>query len=136
LDSAATAAQPLPIVVVEDSASDFELLCLRLAGAGWNARLTRVETEDELAGALEQPCAAVICDHQLPGFTSLDALAFVRARDPDLPFLVLSGTILPEVAVAVMRAGADDYVMKHDFARVSPAFERALANAAVRRRRR
>lgn len=136
LDAAATAASPLDIVVVEDSASDFELLQLRLRAAGWNARLSRVETQDELAAALDQPCGAVICDHQLPGFTSLDSLALVRARDPDLPFLVLSGTIGPEVAVAVMRAGADDYIMKHDLARVSPALEHAIDNAAIRRRRR
>lgn len=136
LESAAIAVPPLPIIVVEDSVSDFELLRLRLRAAGWSAPLVRVETEDELAGTLDQPCVAVISDHQLPGFTSLESLAIVRGRDPDLPFLVLSGTIGPEVAVAVMRAGADDYIMKHDLVRVSPALEHALANAAVRRRRR
>lgn len=136
MDSAATAALPLEIIVVEDSASDFDLLRMRLRAAGWSAQLVRVETEEELVAALAKPCSAVISDHQLPGFTSLESLALVRARDPDMPFLVVSGTIEQEVAVAAMRAGADDYIMKNDLARLSPALERALDDAALRRRRR
>jgi PAS domain S-box-containing protein len=128
---------PLNIVVVEDSATDFELLALRLKAQGWAATFTRVETPEALREALaDETVAAVISDHQLPTMTSLDALAMVRGSHPYLPFLVVSGTIGQEVAVAAMRAGADDYIMKDDLGRLTPALRRALAMAAARTRQR
>jgi len=136
METIATAQSPLHLVVVEDSTSDFELLLLRLKAMGWHTRLTRVETGEELRAALTATCAAVISDHQLPGFGSLEALAIVREFDRYLPFLVVSGTIGQEVAVATMRAGADDYIMKDDLGRLTPSLQRALGVAATRRRQR
>jgi PAS domain S-box-containing protein len=137
LDIAAAIELPLDLVVVEDSATDYELLLLRLQSQGWGVRSQRVETAVELRRALaNQVFAAVISDHQLPSFSSLEALAVVRELDPDLPFLVVSGTIGQEVAVAAMRAGADDYIMKDDLGRLTPALRRALSVAASRRRQR
>jgi signal transduction histidine kinase len=131
---AAESPLPLDLIVVEDSATDYKLLLLRLGTQGWTPRAVRVETADELRSALaERACAAVISDHQLPTFSSLEALEVVRAFDPYLPFLVVSGTIGQEVAVAVMRAGADDYIMKDDLARLTPSLRRALSVAASRR---
>jgi len=128
---------PLRLVVVEDSPSDFELLWRRLRADGWTIAPERVETEAELRAALaDDSCAAVISDHQLPTLSSLEALAVVRAFDPLLPFLVVSGTIGQEVAVAAMRGGADDYIMKDDLGRLTPSLRRALSVAASRRSQR
>jgi DNA-binding NarL/FixJ family response regulator len=74
----------------------------------------------------------VISDHRLPQFTSLEALAVVRAHDRELPFLIVSGAIGEEVAVEAMRAGADDYLMKDKLGRLEPA----LAARSTRRGRR
>ena len=71
--------RPIRIVVVEDSPSDYDLLLLRLTADGWRASFDRVETEHALRRAVGKGCDLVICDHQLPGFNSLDALTAVRA---------------------------------------------------------
>ena len=129
--------QPLTLIVIEDSETDFDLLLRRLRSAGWKISAQRVEAADELRRVLAQaPCSAVISDHRLPSFGSLQALDIVRSFDPDLPFLIVSGTIGEEVVVEAMRAGADDYIMKDKLGRLIPALQRALESAATRRRQR
>ena len=78
----------------------------------------------------------VIADYSMPSFTGLEALDIVRAGGPDLPFIVVSGTIGEDVAVAAMKAGAHDYLIKDKLARLAPAVERELREAADRRERR
>jgi PAS domain S-box-containing protein len=127
---------PLALIVIEDSVDDFDLLVARLARQR-QVDARRVETPEALEQALgERAWDAVISDHRLPRFTSLDALALVRARDPELPFLIVSGAIGEEVAVEAMRGGADDYLMKDKLGRLEPALARALERAAARRRQR
>ena len=111
--SASTALpETLALLVVEDSPDDYELLVARLASAGRPVHSVRVQTAAELSAALAtKDWSAVIADHRLPGFTSLQALAIVRAQGRDLPFLIVSGVIGEQVAAEAMRAGADDYVM-------------------------
>lgn len=132
-----TLPSPLGVVVVEDSEDDYLLLMAHLAAAGWKVRSTRAETADELRAALAAGGVdAVISDHQLPRFGSMQALAIARAHDPDLPFVLVSGAIGEEVAVASMHAGADDYVMKDKLGRLVPGLAHAIEAAATRRRRR
>ena len=127
----------LDFIVVEDSEDDYCLLLAHLAGAGWQVRARRVETAAELESALgAAPGHAVISDHQLPRFGSMQALRIVRDFDPDMPFVLVSGAIGEEVAVAAMQAGADDYVMKDKMGRLVPALVRAIDAAAGRRRQR
>src|SRR5207249_7016245 len=126
----------LALVVIEDAESDFDLLLRRLRNAGWDLTATRVETANALRDALARSPSAVISDHRLPGFSSLEALSIVRAFDPDLPFLIVSGAIGEEVAVEAMRAGAADYINKDKLGRLIPALQRALESAATRRRQR
>lgn len=71
----------------------------------------------------------------MPGFSGTAALEIVRERDPDLPLIFVSGTIGEDVAVAAMRTGAHDYIIKGNLARLVPAVERELRDAAVRRER-
>lgn len=132
-----TAPAPLALIVIEDSPDDYTLLMAHFARSGRAVDAVRVETRAELARALaSRAWDAVISDHRLPQFTSLEALSVVRAHDGDLPFLIVSGAIGEEVAVEAMRAGADDYLMKDKLGRLEPALTRALEASAARRRQR
>jgi len=79
---------------------------------------------------------AIICDYRLPGFNALEALAVCRSAGVDVPFVIVSGAIGEETAVAAMKAGAHDYVMKDKLSRLVPAVEREMKDAHVRRERR
>jgi PAS domain S-box-containing protein len=88
------------------------------------------------AALARQAWDVVISDHKLPRFSGLAALQLLRDSGVDLPFILVSGTIGEEMAVAAMKAGAHDYVMKDALARLVPAVERELQEAEVRRARR
>ncbi len=77
----------------------------------------------------------VIADYTMPGFSGTKALAIVREQHPDLPFIFVSGTIGEDTAVAAMKTGAHDYIMKGNLARLAPAVDRELREATVRRER-
>ena len=127
----------IALLVIEDSEDDFALLVRKLRGGGVQVNARRVQTASALRAALQDEVFdLVIADHRLPQFTSLEALKLVREFDPDLPFLIVSGTIGEDLAVEAMRAGADDYLMKDKLVRLVPAVERALKVAASRRGRR
>jgi len=127
----------LQILVVEDSEDDAALLEIELHRAGYDPVCHRVETPEALSAALErQNWDLVISDYRLPHFDGLAALALVRVKGLDLPFIIVSGFITEETAVAAMKAGAHDYVMKDNLARLAPAVERELREAASRRERR
>ena len=72
----------------------------------------------------------------MPEFSGQKALEIVKERDIDLPFIFVSGTLGEDVAVQAMKAGAHDYVMKNNLARLVPAMEREVVEAKVRRQRR
>lgn len=129
--------RPLAVVLVEDSEDDALLVELALRRAGWQLRLDRCQDEPTFrsllaAGGLD----LVISDYALPAFSGLAALAIVRDHDPELPFILVSGTIGEDAAVQAMRAGAHDYLMKGNLARLIPAVERELREAEGRRHRR
>lgn len=129
--------QALRVLLVEDSADDAALLQYELQRAGYAPSCRRVETAETLNAALEeQAWDLVIADHRLPRLDALAALAQVKARGLDLPFIIVSGYITEEAAVATMKAGAHDYVMKDKLARLGPAVARELREAVVRRERR
>jgi diguanylate cyclase (GGDEF)-like protein len=129
--------RPLRLLLVEDAAEDMLLLERHLKKGGFQPETTRVETRETLAAALTAGgWDLVIADYTLPEFSGLQALHIVRQHSPDLPFILVSGNIDEEVAVAAMRAGAQDYVLKHNLARLAPAVGRELEEAANRRGRR
>src|SRR5689334_6983321 len=104
---------PLQVLIVEDSVNDAELLELELERAGYEPHCHRVETPAEMLQALrEGPCQVIIADYVMPHFSGLAALALVKEQGLDLPFIVVSGHITEDTAVAAMKAGAHDYVMK------------------------
>jgi signal transduction histidine kinase len=122
--------------MVEDSPTDAKLVLRALRDIGREIVSTRVDSGPALTQLLsEGPWDVVLSDWSMPSFGALDALAIVQAFDPDLPFLIVSGTVGEERAVAAMRAGAHDYVIKDNLARLAPAIERELREHAERRLR-
>ena len=129
--------QPLQVLLIEDSADDAALLETELRRAGYVPACHRIETAEALGCALErQGWDLVIADYLLPRFDGLASLALVKAKGLDLPFIIVSGYITEEIAVAAMKAGAHDYLMKDKLARLGPAVARELRDAEVRRERR
>jgi len=128
---------PLRLLVIEDAPDDAELLRLELRRAGYDVTMRRVETLEGMETALgEREWDLVVSDHSMPGMTSFNALGVLREHNLDLPFIIFSGGIGEEEAVAAMRAGAKDYVMKGNVARLVPAISRELKQAEARRQRR
>src|SRR3989440_6398051 len=130
-------AEPLRILLAEDSESDAELIQRELKRGGLDFQSRRVQTETEFRRELDrfQP-HLVISDFSMPQFSGPKALAIARESRADIPFIFISGTIGENVAVDMMKAGADDYVMKNNLARLLPALKRELREAEVRRARR
>ena len=130
-------ALPLRLLLVEDSADDADLILHELRRAGYDPTYQRVQTAAELKAALAQrPWDLVIADYVLPHFSAPAALTLVKESELDLPFIVVSGAIGEETAVQAMRAGARDYIMKDNLARLAPAIVRELHEAGARRERR
>jgi len=125
--------RPIRILSVEDSESDFRLAMRQLRKAGFAPEGRRVQDLASLRQAMQEgPWEAVISDFSMPGFSGLQALAEFRTLGLDIPFIFVSGTIGEEMAVAAMRAGANDYVMKENLGRLGPALERELTRVAQR----
>ncbi|MFA6957735.1 MAG: response regulator [Thermoanaerobaculia bacterium] len=125
--------EPLRVLVIEDSESDAALVVRQLEHAGHAPSWRRVDGEESLRDALgAERWDVVISDYRLPGFDAARALTIVRAVERDLPFIVVSGTIGDETAVALMKAGAQDYLRKENLTRLAPAVERELAEARMR----
>ena len=122
------AAQPLRVLHVEDSVPDHELALLHLLRAGLRVDCSRVDTETALRDALaRQGWDVVLSDFNLPGFNGLRAQEILRESGQDLPFILVSGEIGEDTAVAAMRNGADDYLLKNNLSRLAPAVEHAIA---------
>lgn len=129
--------QPLRLLAIEDSEADAELECIELRRSGFEVQLTRVDSLDALVQALRQGgWDLILCDHNLPGFSSKEALATAREEDPEVPFVILSGTIGEEAAVDALKSGARDVVVKTNLSRLGTVADREVREAAARRRHR
>jgi len=127
----------LRILNIEDSERDIVLLRHHLSRAGYDLIFDSVETPAAMKAALEtREWDVILCDYSMPQFNALAALKLLKEMKLDLPFIVISGTIGEEVAVAAMRAGAHDYLMKDNLLRLAPTIERELQEAENRRARR
>jgi two-component system cell cycle sensor histidine kinase/response regulator CckA len=119
--------------MVEDSEPDAELLLAELARIGYDVTFERVQTAEAMTAALDRgPWDLVLSDYSLPAFSAPAALALLHEAACDVPFLIISGTIGEETAVAALKAGAHDFVIKGRLARLAPAIDRALRDVATR----
>ena len=125
-------ARSLRVLLVEDSEDDAQLVVRELRKGGFDLAWRRVDDAAGMAAALAEPWDLVLCDYSIPGFGAFEALAMVRERSLDLPFILVSGTVGEEAAVEAMRAGVHDFVLKDRLARLVPAIRRELAEAAHR----
>lgn len=130
------ALRPLGVLIVEDNPDDLKLLLRALDRAGYAAEFACVRTAEEMARALAaRRWDIVLSDYTLPDYSGLMALHQVREFDADLPFIIVSGNIGEDVAVATMKAGAHDYLIKGRLARLGAAIEREVKEAETRRAR-
>lgn len=127
----------LCILHLEDEPSDASLIQDMLRTAGFTCQTTRVENRADFVAALERGnLDLVIADFALPKFDGLSALEIVREKWPDLPFILVSGTVGEEFAIEALRNGATDYVFKDRLSRLLPTVRRALGEVEARAERR
>jgi diguanylate cyclase (GGDEF)-like protein/PAS domain S-box-containing protein len=122
------------LLLVEDDENDAILILASLRHGGLQISHHRVWSKTELEKALiQEQWGVVLCDYNLPQFDGLAALRMVRSRDADIPFIIVSGAIGEETAVAAMRSGAQDFVMKQSLGRLGAVLVRELGEAEIRR---
>jgi PAS domain S-box-containing protein len=121
-------AEPLRILILEDVPMDAELVEYELARASIPFEARCVDTREDFVGALDdfRP-DLILSDYTLPRFDGMAALSLARERAPATPFLIVTGSVNEETAVGCMKAGATDYLLKSNLARIGPAIEAALA---------
>ena len=126
----------LHLLMVEDSDDDAALLVRELRRGGYEVTYERVDSPAGMEAALAQKqWDLVICDYSMPHFSGTEALKLLRAKSLELPFIFVSGTIGEEAAVAALKQGAQDYVMKDNLSRLLPSIHRELHEAEQRRER-
>src|SRR5438067_7031863 len=122
---------PRRLLLLEDDPNDAELLRRTLRAAWPDCEVVQVNNRkgfvDQLHAGLFD---AILCDYVIPEFQGPSALKLAREQFPQIPFLFVSGAIGDEVAVESLKAGATDYVLKDRLARLVPAIQRALKEAA------
>jgi len=126
----------LRVLNIDDSEHDVELINRELVRMGYDLVAHRVADAKGLKTALQDRWDVILCDHSMPGFDPLTALDILRENDLDIPLIIVSGTIDEELAVAAMRAGAQDYLMKDNLVRLGAAIEREMKDSEHRRARR
>lgn len=123
---------PIFVLMLEDNADDAELILNQLHVAGFELDCVRVETQGEYLQHLSPGLDLIIADYRLPTFDGLTAMHLLKERGLDIPFILVSGSIGEERAVAAMRDGASDYLLKDRLGRLGPAVARALEQKRLR----
>jgi PAS domain S-box-containing protein len=127
----------LRLLVVEDSEDDALLVVRELRRAGYNVTFERVDTPESMGSALaRQTWDLILSDYTMPHFSGIAALELLKETGLDIPFIIISGSIGEDLAVAAMKAGAHDYLMKGNIRRLLPSVERELREAEGRRQHR
>ena len=128
--------QPLQLLLAEDSPQDAELVLRALRRSGFEPNWTRVDTEADFLSSLHTDLDIVISDYDMPQFNGSRALALLHERDLDVPFIIISGKIDEDAAVAVMKQGATDYLMKDRLTRLGESVNQAMEKGRLRRQNR
>lgn len=126
----------LRVLHVEDSELDHQLISAQLARSGLKVDMERLDSLPAVLAALERPWDAIISDYNLPGYSGLEVLEALKARQVTVPFILVSGEIGEDTAVGAMRNGASDYLLKNNLNRLAPALLHAIGAAENERARR
>ena len=124
------------LLILEDRFEDAELIVNELRRCGLSPVWERVETEEDFLEHLDPPPDIILADYTLPRMDAPRALEALGERGLDIPFIVVSGTIGEDAAVAMMRRGAADYLLKDRMVRLGPAVKRALGESRLRQEKR
>lgn len=126
--------KPVNILMVEDSRDDADLLSFELDRGKIDHKITRVWEIKKLESELKKPdWDLVICDYFLPGFTGVDAIKIISKRRPELPVILISGMVGEEKAIAVMKLGVKDYILKDNLNRLIPSVKREIHEFELRK---
>ncbi len=121
------------VLLVEDDGSDAVLIRRELDRLASKQVVERVSSEPAFLAALKTFSPNIIlCDHNIPGFSGWRALEIARGTNPDVPFILVTGSLDEETAVAYLKGGASDYILKDRLVRLGPAVTEALARARER----
>jgi len=127
---------PLQVLLIEDSADDAELLIRALRKGGYDPHYERVDTAPAMIAAIaRRNWDIIIADHSMPKFNATAALQVLKENRPDIPFIIVSGSIGEDIAVAAMKKGAQDYLMKGNLTRLCAVVDREVKEAEERRQR-
>ena len=128
--------RPLRVLHLEDSPRDAELIRHQLEVEGVSCDILLVDSKDSFEAALTQePFDLILSDYNLPGYDGITALKQAQATQPDVPVILISGTVGDEEAVKCLHLGATDYLLKDRLDRLVPAVQRAIQEAETRRTR-
>lgn len=128
---------PLRVLFIEDSEDDKTLLVREMERGGYRVNSERVDTESALRTALrEQSWDLVITDYNMPHFNAPGVLAVLKESGIDLPCIIVTGSQGEETAVATMKAGAHDFILKGNLSRLVPAVAREMKEAELRQEQR
>ena len=127
---------PIRVLILEDRAEDAELMIQELQRSWFEPIYHRLETEPEYLEGLKCEPDVILADYRMPHLDAPRALELLQQKDLDIPFLVVSGAIGEDAAVALMRQGATDYLLKDRLRRLGPAVRRALADKQIRQEKR
>jgi signal transduction histidine kinase len=128
-------ARVLRVLHVEDSELDHQLILVELTRAGLRVEIERLDSLPQVLAALDRPWDVILSDYNLPGFSGLQVLEALKERQSPVPFILISGEIGEDTAVAAMRNGAADYLLKNNLARLAPALLHAVEAADSQRAR-
>ena len=127
---------PLNVLIVDDNPADAELLARELRRSGYEPRWSLVQSETDYGRALSVGLDIILCDYHMPGFSGIEALDILRTRGLDVPFILISGVMGEEAAVAAIKRGAADYLMKDRLTRLGSAVSHAISDTIAERHRR
>lgn len=128
--------QALRILIVDDSAHDADLLAHALRSQGYQIAHEAVDHPAAMRAALQrQQWDVIVSDHSMPKFSAPEALALAKELCPDVPFIIVSGEIDLNLAVALLKSGARDYIPKSELIRLGQVIERELRDAKLIRER-
>jgi PAS domain S-box-containing protein/putative nucleotidyltransferase with HDIG domain len=123
----------LRVLIVDDSDDDAKLLIRQLQNGGYEPEWQRVETTETMEAALDsQQWDVILCDYKMPRFSAPAALKIVQEKIIDVPFIIVSGAIGEDTAVAAMKSGAHDFLMKDKLAKLVVTIEREIREAKIR----
>lgn len=126
----------LRALIVDDSEDDSLLVARELRRSGYELTFQRVDTPEDMKNTLMKTAwDIIIVDYKMPHFTGIDALKIAREINPEIPFILVSGVIVEEMAVEAMRRGANDCIKKENIERLTPTVARELQAAHERKER-